>query len=567
MEHLYETMAFSELPPGCFKSEAARRTSGLVRYRKGLSRTQVLAGLQLDWFADDPTQSTGHEIVLDSDRLVLTIQLSGHDQKYRFGEQSSGHWMFRTFGPCRVEVGKGVTSNGVDCFLTPNAELIVEDDCMFSLCHLHVGDGHAIFDVASGELLNVKEAPRIHIRQHVWVALLASILSDSDIGAGSIVASKCVVKGTVAPCTLMVGVPAVAKKTGVSWSRWHHGHDRDEVVKYLAGLDVGCSPAFESRQPQSVVTAPPAAQTTQPALAQGAEPVLPPREPAPAPALNASARPAPSSAEPATPPPSDAGKLRTALNDWWHGTRQLRVWWTLARYDIVLRYRRSMLGPLWLTLSMGAMIAGIGPLYSQLFGINLTEFFPYLALGIIFWFLIAGTITDATSVFMASSNYLKLAYFPTSLFVWRMVARNLLQFCHHVLIFLPIAWWAGIAPSWKMLYVLPALALFVINAQAVGIWLGILCARFRDVPQIVTSVVQMLMFLTPVFWMADKLPERSRFALLNPLAQLLDILRAPLLNQDVGAGNWEGVILFTSVNLVLALLVFMRYRRKLIYWL
>ena len=73
---------------------------------------------------------------------------------------------------------------------------------------------------------------------------------------------------------------------------------------------------------------------------------------------------------------------RSPWTDWWDGTRRTDIWWTLAWFYIVLRYRRSMLGPLWLTLSMGAMIGGMGPLYASIFGTELSKFFPHLTLGI-----------------------------------------------------------------------------------------------------------------------------------------------------------------------------------------
>lgn len=66
----------------------------------------------------------------------------------------------------------------------------------------------------------------------------------------------------------------------------------------------------------------------------------------------------------------------SAWQDWWAGTRNVELWSTLAWYDIVLRYRRSMLGPLWLTISMGAMLIGMGPLYSTLFNVPINKFFP-----------------------------------------------------------------------------------------------------------------------------------------------------------------------------------------------
>lgn len=258
---------------------------------------------------------------------------------------------------------------------------------------------------------------------------------------------------------------------------------------------------------------------------------------------------------------------RSAWADWWDGTRRIDIWWTLAWFDIVLRYRRSMLGPLWLTLSMGALIAGMGPLYSSLFNNDLTTFFPYLALGIIYWSLFSTIVSDSCTTFVNSSSYLKQAYFPISLFVWRSIARNLIVFAHQIVLFLPVAWWVNLHLTSNAWLVVPALAITLVNAHAIGLVLGLLCTRYRDVAQIVTSVMQVLMFLTPVFWMTTSLPERAKYILWNPLAQLLDLLRTPLMGGIPSLETWLIIAGWTAFNVIAAGWLFAKYRRRVIYWL
>ncbi len=258
---------------------------------------------------------------------------------------------------------------------------------------------------------------------------------------------------------------------------------------------------------------------------------------------------------------------QTAWADWWAGTRNVDLWATLAWYDILLRYRRSLLGPLWLTLSMGIMLLGMGPLYSGIFHVPLTKFFPHLTLGIIFWSFFSSTITDACTIFTSSAPYLKQSEFPRSVFVWRSIARNIMQLAHHIVLFVPVAFWAGIHPSMRMLWFIPGLLVVIVNLHAITITLGFACARFRDVTQIVISSLQMFMFLTPVFWFPESLPGRSRFILYNPLAQLLDLLRLPLLGAKPATGTWWFLLYFTALNVALAAFVYARKRRDVVYWL
>jgi ABC-type polysaccharide/polyol phosphate export permease len=255
-----------------------------------------------------------------------------------------------------------------------------------------------------------------------------------------------------------------------------------------------------------------------------------------------------------------------ALREWWQGTRRMDVWLTLAWFEVRLRYRRSMLGPLWLTLSMGVMILGMGPIYSGLFKVDLQKFFPHLALGIIFWTYFNSIVSEGCTVFISVGNHLRQGFFPLSLFVWRMISRNTIHLLHHIVLFFPVAAYTNAWPDLDVLWIIPGMVVVIINAHALALTLGLVCARFRDVNQIVLSLMQMLMFLTPVFWLPESLPDRARILLINPLAQFLEILRGPMMGHDPTAGPWMWVLFWTALNVSVAAFLFKRLHRKLVYW-
>jgi len=161
-----------------------------------------------------------------------------------------------------------------------------------------------------------------------------------------------------------------------------------------------------------------------------------------------------------------------------------------------------------------------------------------LTLGIIFWTFITTAINEGCSVFINAAPYLKQAHFPGSVFAWRSLTKNVIQLAQHMVLFIPVAIWAGISWSPKTLFFLPGLAIVIVNLHAISITLGIACARYRDIAPIVASSLQLLMFLTPVFWFSESLPERSHCILYNPLAQFLDVLRLPLLGAAPASGTW-----------------------------
>jgi acetyltransferase-like isoleucine patch superfamily enzyme len=184
----------------------------------------------------DPAGVDGVEIELDS-ICELRVCISHANSKIKIGEEVWGKWVLRLFRDASVEIGNKVTCNKADVIID-NGELKVGDDCMFADIFIHAGDNHALFDVQSGEALNVRRA-KVHIGPHVWIASRATILGDATIGAGSVVAANATVKGDVPSCALVAGIPARAIKVGVSWTRSANGDGWQDVVRQLSGLGDG----------------------------------------------------------------------------------------------------------------------------------------------------------------------------------------------------------------------------------------------------------------------------------------------------------------------------------------
>jgi ABC-type polysaccharide/polyol phosphate export permease len=234
--------------------------------------------------------------------------------------------------------------------------------------------------------------------------------------------------------------------------------------------------------------------------------------------------------------------------------------------DIKLRYRRSMLGPLWLTLSMGVMVGALGLLYGSLFKIPLGDYLPFLTLGLLVWGLISGLINDGCTTLSSAEGMIKEIRLPFSLYVFRMIWRNLIIFGHNVLVYLIVAVVFAIKPTFATLQVAPALVLLVLNAISFGLLVSAICARFRDVPQIVASLLQVMFFMTPILWKPDLLKDRPFLVGSNPFYHFVEMVRAPLLGNAVPLETWLYVAVVTVLGWVLAILFLGRYRRYIPYW-
>jgi lipopolysaccharide transport system permease protein len=256
----------------------------------------------------------------------------------------------------------------------------------------------------------------------------------------------------------------------------------------------------------------------------------------------------------------------SAADDWYRGTLNVRLWTSLAWYDTVLRYRRSILGPFWITLTMAALLIGMGPLYSALFNIPLSKFFPHLAIGMIVWSFLSTCITEGCTVFIAASRYLKHSDFPGSIFIWRSLCRNVIQLGHHLPLLVPIAIWAKIPPSFVMLLFPFSFLVVLINLHAIQVIVGLLCARYRDGTPLIASMLQFLFFLTPIFWLPETLPKRASFVLYNPLATLLESIRQPLMGSMPTLQHWFYLAGITAITTTLAAVLYATKRRWVAYW-
>jgi ABC-type polysaccharide/polyol phosphate export permease len=256
-----------------------------------------------------------------------------------------------------------------------------------------------------------------------------------------------------------------------------------------------------------------------------------------------------------------------ARDDIVHGVRRWPLWGLLGWSDILQRYRRSVLGPLWITMSMAVLITALGMLYAVLFELDLTDYLPFLAIGFILWGLVAGMITEGCTVFIDAEGVIKQLSVPISVHVYRIVWRNLLIFAHNVVVFFVVAVIFSVPMGWSAFLALFGLAILLANGLWLGLLLGLLCTRFRDATPIVASIMQLSFFLTPIIWKPEMLPDRAIFLMINPFYHAIELVRAPLLGGSVEPLSWAVGIGLAIAGLALALPLVGYYRARLVYWL
>jgi len=263
---------------------------------------------------------------------------------------------------------------------------------------------------------------------------------------------------------------------------------------------------------------------------------------------------------------TDRSALAAARADIVCGLLLWRLWARLGWNDIRQRYQRSILGPLWLTISMGILIGSLGLLYARLFQQPVEEFLPYCGIGLLIWGFMSSYLTESGTLFSGAEAYIKQISLPFSLYVYRASWAKLIILAHNFIIYFGIILYFGIWPGAAALLAIPAICIVTFNGMAISLTIGMISARFRDIPQVINSIVQILFFVTPLMWKPDAVKIPAYVTELNPVYHLLQIVRAPLLGEVPTASNYAAVGLVTLINVALSGLLFSRYRARIAYW-
>jgi ABC-type polysaccharide/polyol phosphate export permease len=255
-----------------------------------------------------------------------------------------------------------------------------------------------------------------------------------------------------------------------------------------------------------------------------------------------------------------------AVRDIFDGALMWPLWGALGWQDIRQRYRRSVIGPFWLTISIGVMIAAMGGLYSGLLRTHVKGYVPHIAIGLVVWNFISTMITEGCSTFTSGQASIKQVKLPLSIYVYRMMWRNLIIFGHNLLVVFVVLVVFAIRPGWSVFLALPAIALLCLNGMSAGMVLGLVSTRFRDIPPMVATAMQVIFFLTPIIWQPESLPARTLVVALNPFFYLLEVVRAPLLGIAPSIVSWGVALTITGAGALTAFAIYVRYRRRIAYW-
>jgi lipopolysaccharide transport system permease protein len=264
---------------------------------------------------------------------------------------------------------------------------------------------------------------------------------------------------------------------------------------------------------------------------------------------------------------SSKSALSAACSDLHQGLMLYALWMHLAHVDIKQRYRRSFLGPFWITLSMAIFISAFGLVYSRLFKQNIADYIPFLTTGYLTWNMLSCIMIESCDAFEQNKSIILGIKLPISIHLYRTIWRNIIIFFHNIIVFMIVFVYFHMSLSWHMLLFFPAFLLASAALTLASLLISFVSTRFRDIPPIIMSLMQVAFFVSPVSWKPSMIGHESMILIYNPFTYYLDLLRNPLLGLAPNPTSWYVVITLTIFLFLCTVLCLARYRRFIPYWL
>tara|TARA_R110002072_G_scaffold1029_4_gene8549 strand:+ start:358 stop:1329 length:972 start_codon:yes stop_codon:yes gene_type:complete len=271
-----------------------------------------------------------------------------------------------------------------------------------------------------------------------------------------------------------------------------------------------------------------------------------------------------------------------AWNDLWASLSNWTLWWRLALLDIRSRYRRTKIGPFWNVLSVAILVVALGFVYALLWQVPYTTYLPYFAAGYVTWVFITGTMNEHSNSFMAGANMIRSMTMPVTLHIVRPLTKNIVIFFHALIVYIvaAVALQYELENPFALLLAPVGLVILSANLLWIGIVLAVLCSRYRDFIQVVTSVLQIAFFVTPIFWYRTELLQDVNgdgiseeqgladliLANLNPFYHMVDVVRGPLIGHVPEMTTYIVTISAAVIGLIFSLFILGRSRGRIAYW-
>jgi len=261
--------------------------------------------------------------------------------------------------------------------------------------------------------------------------------------------------------------------------------------------------------------------------------------------------------------------LSDGLKDNYNSLMNPSKWLYLAYMDVLLRYKRTLLGPWWITLSIGVIILSLSFVWPTVLSVDLSFFVPYFTIGYVMWHWIQSSVLESSSSFIEFEGLLKQIKIPISTYLLRVTTRNFFIFIHNfTLIVIALVFFNSDVYLLNFFLIsVPSLLLIFISINSIGVLLAFASIRYRDLINIIGFILQLLFFFTPILWHPSILGKSIALVNMNIIYHWIEIVRQPLLGMKIPDYSFIIIALSTLFLLLLSFIVIGKYQNKFVYWL
>ena len=245
----------------------------------------------------------------------------------------------------------------------------------------------------------------------------------------------------------------------------------------------------------------------------------------------------------------------------------LNLSFILATNDIRQRYRRSFIGPFWITINTGILILTLALIFIHAFKVPSEKYVLYLSIGLITWKYIESTIKDSCNCFIENERMIKQLDLSYLVYVLRSLTRNLIIFFHNFIIIIFVIILYKKLFDMSFLFFCSGLTLLVLNLFWIGIILSVICSRYRDFSEIILNFLQIIFYATPILWSTNVIPDRflEIYITYNLFYHLIEVIRSPLIGEPVYFSYLVLTILLI-IGFIISKFFFNRFKNKIVFW-
>lgn len=259
-------------------------------------------------------------------------------------------------------------------------------------------------------------------------------------------------------------------------------------------------------------------------------------------------------------------ELKLALSDFAKAIQKYQLWLYLGQVEVKQKYRRSVIGPWWITISMSIFILAMGLVFSKLFHQSMNEYLPNFTAGFLFWTFFSSTILESAETLPHNSGFIKQVNLPIPVYIFKLLTKQTIILFHNLVVFIIVCLICRAYPTKTILTIIPGCILFYINILWISTLIALICTRFRDMVPIISSCMQIAFFITPISWSRNLLSQDSLILKINPLSYLLDIVKAPLTGASPLLESWIISISFGFIGMLITLIVYGKKRNQIPFW-